>query len=50
VRTWSRALREEWRIKRLPRGEKEQVVAGVERARAAAKPAATAKRGAARRA
>ncbi len=27
VRTWSRALREEWRIKRLTRREKEQLVA-----------------------
>ena len=37
VRTWSRALREEWRIKRLPRSEKEKLVAGVGKARAAAK-------------
>jgi putative endonuclease len=29
VRTWSRALREEWRIKQLPRREKEKVVAGA---------------------
>ncbi len=28
VRTWSRALREEYRIKRLPRIEKEALVAG----------------------
>jgi putative endonuclease len=28
VRTWSRALREEWRIKQLTRGDKEALVAG----------------------
>jgi putative endonuclease len=28
VRDWSRALRLEWRIKRLPRGEKLALVAG----------------------
>jgi putative endonuclease len=27
VRTWSKALREEYRIKRLPRAEKEAIVA-----------------------
>jgi len=31
VRTWNRALREEWRIKRLPRSEKERLVAGAAR-------------------
>jgi putative endonuclease len=29
VRTWSRALREEWRIKQLTRREKEELVAGA---------------------
>ncbi len=29
LRTWSRALREEWRIKQLPRAEKERLVAGA---------------------
>jgi putative endonuclease len=29
VRTWSRALREEWRIKQLTRREKEALVAGA---------------------
>jgi len=29
LRSWSRALREEWRIKQLPRAEKERLVAGA---------------------
>ncbi|HVO11780.1 MAG TPA: GIY-YIG nuclease family protein [Vicinamibacteria bacterium] len=29
LRTWSRALREEWRVKQLRRAEKERLVAGA---------------------
>ncbi|HET7295441.1 MAG TPA: GIY-YIG nuclease family protein [Vicinamibacteria bacterium] len=29
VRTWSKALREEWRLKRLTRSEKEALISGA---------------------
>ncbi|HET7295436.1 MAG TPA: GIY-YIG nuclease family protein [Vicinamibacteria bacterium] len=31
VRTWSKALREEWRLKRLTRTEKEALISGAAR-------------------